>query len=147
MMSYGNTSAASIPILLSENVANGTLKLDSGQTILLSGFGGGLTWGSLIVKIQLYKLCTSIDYKKYIYLKGEIKMAVFEKVQEIIVEELGKDAEEVKVETTFDELDADSLDVFQVISEIEDEFDIQIETEEGLNTVGDLVAYVEEKTK
>ena len=63
-------------------------------------------------------------------------MAVFEKVQEIIVEELGKD-----------ELDADSLDVFQVISEIEDEFDIQIETEEGLNTVGDLVAYVEEKTK
>ena len=74
-------------------------------------------------------------------------MAVFEKVQEIIVEELGKDAEEVKVETTFDELDADSLHVFQVISEIEDEFDIQIETEEGLNTVGDLVAYVEEKTK
>ena len=74
-------------------------------------------------------------------------MAVFEKVQEIIVEELGKDAEEVKVETTFDELDADSLDVFQVISEIEDEFDIQIETEEGLNTVGDLVGYVEEKTK
>ena len=72
-------------------------------------------------------------------------MAVFEKVQEIIVEELGKDAEEVKVETTFDELDADSLDVFQVISEIEDEFDIQIETEEGLNTVGDLVAYVEDK--
>lgn len=74
-------------------------------------------------------------------------MAVFEKVQEIIVEELGKDTEEVKLETTFEELDADSLDVFQVISEIEDEFDIQIETEEGLNTVGDLVAYVEEKTK
>ena len=74
-------------------------------------------------------------------------MAVFEKVQEIIVEELGKETDEVTMETTFDNLDADSLDVFQVISEIEDEFDIQIETEEGLNTVGDLVAYVEEKTK
>lgn len=74
-------------------------------------------------------------------------MAVFEKVQEIIVEELGKEVDEIKMETTFDELDADSLDVFQVISEIEDAFDIQIETEEGLNTVGDLVAYVEEKTK
>ncbi|AEF24653.1 acyl carrier protein [Streptococcus parauberis] len=74
-------------------------------------------------------------------------MAVFEKVQEIIVEELGKEAEEVKMETTFDELDADSLDVFQVISEIEDAFDIQIETEEGIKTVGDLVAYVESKTK
>ena len=74
-------------------------------------------------------------------------MAVYEKVQEIIVEELGKDTDEVKLETTFDELDADSLDVFQVISEIEDEFDIQIESEDGLNTVGDLVAFVEEKTK
>ncbi|KPJ22846.1 acyl carrier protein [Streptococcus phocae] len=74
-------------------------------------------------------------------------MAVFEKVQEIIVEELGKDVEEVKLETTFDDLDADSLDVFQVISEIEDAFDIQIETEEGLNTVGDLVSYVEGKIK
>ncbi|MGT2908057.1 beta-ketoacyl-ACP synthase III [Streptococcus dentiloxodontae] len=51
MMEYGNTSAASIPILLSESIANGTLKLDGSQTILLSGFGGGLTWGSLIVKI------------------------------------------------------------------------------------------------
>lgn len=74
-------------------------------------------------------------------------MAVFEKVQEIIVEELGKDAEEVTLTTTFEDLDEDSLDLFQVISEIEDAFDIQIDTEEGLTTVGDLVAYVEEKTK
>ncbi|MGT2715167.1 acyl carrier protein [Streptococcus respiraculi] len=74
-------------------------------------------------------------------------MAVFEKVQAIIVEELGKEAEEVTLTTTFDDLDADSLDLFQVISEIEDEFDIQIESEEGLNTVGDLVAYVEGQTK
>ena len=74
-------------------------------------------------------------------------MAVFVKVQEIIVEELGKEPEEVKMDTTFEDLDADSLDVFQVISEIEDAFDIQIESEDGLNTVGDLVAYVEEKTK
>lgn len=74
-------------------------------------------------------------------------MAVFEKVQEIIVEELGKDAEKVTLTTTFEDLDADSLDLFQVISEIEDAFDIQIDTEEGLTTVGDLVAYVEEKTK
>ena len=51
MMSYGNTVCGKYPNLFSENVANGTLKLDSCQTILLSGFGGGLTWGSLIVKI------------------------------------------------------------------------------------------------
>ena len=45
------------------------------------------------------------------------------------------------------DLDADSLDLFQVISEIEDAFDIQIEAEDDLKTVGDLVAYVEEQTK
>ena len=72
-------------------------------------------------------------------------MAVFEKVQEIIVEELGKDAEEVQLTTTFEDLDADSLDLFQVISEIEDEFDIQIDSEEGMATVADLVAYVEKE--
>ncbi|MGT2935184.1 beta-ketoacyl-ACP synthase III [Streptococcus castoreus] len=51
MMHYGNTSAASIPILLSEAVQNQKIKLDGSQHLLLSGFGGGLTWGSLIVKI------------------------------------------------------------------------------------------------
>lgn len=51
MMHYGNTSAASIPILLSERVAAGDIKLDGSQTILLSGFGGGLTWGSLLIKL------------------------------------------------------------------------------------------------
>ena len=51
MMEYGNTSAASIPILLSEYVDKGYIKLDGSQTVLFSAFGGGLTWGSLIVKI------------------------------------------------------------------------------------------------
>ena len=51
MMEYGNTSAASIPILLSECVDQGLIKLDGSQIILLSGFGGGLTWGTLLVTI------------------------------------------------------------------------------------------------
>lgn len=51
MMKYGNTSAASIPILLAECIENGTIELNGSHTVLLSGFGGGLTWGSLIVKI------------------------------------------------------------------------------------------------
>lgn len=51
MMEYGNTSAASIPILLSECVENGNWKLDGSRTVLMSGFGGGLTWGTLIVKL------------------------------------------------------------------------------------------------
>lgn len=51
MMAYGNTSAASIPILLSECVDRGDIKLDGSQTILLSGFGGGLTWGSILINL------------------------------------------------------------------------------------------------
>lgn len=71
-------------------------------------------------------------------------MTTFEKIQDIIVDQLDKDEEEVKMETNFrEELDADSLDLFQVINDIEDEFDIKIESEEGLNTVGDIVTYVE----
>ena len=96
-----------------------------------------------------YNLVKHVEthFKKFLLFLRRPIMAVFEKVQEIIVEELGKEPSEVTLESTFDDLDADSLDLFQVISEIEDAFDIQIETEEGLNTVGDLVAYVEEKTK
>ena len=57
-------------------------------------------------------------------------MAVFEKVQEIIVEELGKEPSEVTLESTFEDLEADSLDLFQVISEIEDAFDIRVAAKE-----------------
>lgn len=71
-------------------------------------------------------------------------MTSFNKIQEIIVDQLDKEEEDVKLETNFrEELDADSLDLFQVINDIEDEFDIKIESEEGLNTVGDLVSYVD----
>lgn len=51
MDKYGNTSAASLPILLSECVADGRIKLDGSQTVLMAGFGGGLTWGALLLKI------------------------------------------------------------------------------------------------
>ena len=48
---------------------------------------------------------------------GDLIMSVFEKVQEIIVEELGKEASEITLETSFESLDADSLDIFQIINE------------------------------
>ena len=70
-------------------------------------------------------------------------MAVLEKVQDIIVDELGKEKEEVTLETSFEELDADSLDLFQIINDIEDEFDVEVDTEADMKTVADLVKYVE----
>ena len=45
---YGNTSSASIPIALSEMVADGLI--GAGDKIILSGFGGGLTWGSVLIQ-------------------------------------------------------------------------------------------------
>ena len=47
----GNTSAASVPILLDELVQNQSITIGSGQKLLLSGFGGGLSWGSIIITI------------------------------------------------------------------------------------------------
>lgn len=45
---YGNTSAASVPILLAEASANGTIK--PGNLLLLSAFGGGITWGAILLR-------------------------------------------------------------------------------------------------
>lgn len=70
----------------------------------------------------------------------------FEKIQAIIVDQVGKEEEEVQLTTRLkDELDADSLDLFQIINDIEDEFDVKIDTEEGLETVQDLVNYVDKQ--
>ncbi|WP_240328858.1 MULTISPECIES: acyl carrier protein [unclassified Granulicatella] len=70
----------------------------------------------------------------------------FEKIQDIIVEQLDKEKDEVTLETNFkSDLDADSLDLFQVINDIEDTFDVKIDTDENIETVSDLVAYVEEQ--
>lgn len=51
MEQNGNTSAASIPLLLDESVENGILKLGSKQKIVLTGYGGGLTWGSILLSL------------------------------------------------------------------------------------------------
>ena len=67
----------------------------------------------------------------------------FEKLAKIIAEVLNVDANEITLDTTFvDELGADSLDVFQIIMGIEEEFDIEIPNEEAekIVSVGDAVA-------
>ena len=69
----------------------------------------------------------------------------FEKLRDIIVEVLKVDENEVTMESTFiDDLGADSLDVFQIIMGIEEEFDIEIPNEEAekIVTVGDAVEQI-----
>lgn len=66
----------------------------------------------------------------------------FEKIQNIIAEVLNIDKDKITMDTTFiDDLGADSLDVFQIIMGIEEEFDLEIPTEkaESIVTVGDAV--------
>ena len=71
---------------------------------------------------------------------------MFEKMKELIAEQLNCPAEEIKMESSFKEdLGADSLDVVDLLMSIEDEFEIEIpDTEiENMKTVGDLVKYIE----
>lgn len=66
----------------------------------------------------------------------------FEKLQDIIADVLNVQKEEIKPETTFvDDLGADSLDIFQIIMGIEEEFDIEIDNDEAekIVTVQDAV--------
>lgn len=73
---------------------------------------------------------------------------IFEKIKEIVVEQLGVDESVITLETSFQEdLEADSLDLFQIIMELEEEFDIQIEDAEEIKTVEDAVKFIEAHTK
>ncbi len=73
---------------------------------------------------------------------------VFERVKEIIVEQLDVDESQITMEASFrDDLEADSLDVVELVMELEDEFDLEIADEEAenINTVADAVNYIEDK--
>lgn len=70
-------------------------------------------------------------------------------VREMIVDRFGVQEEKVNEEMTFEDLGADSLDVVELVMELEDHFNIQFDDEkiEELNTIGDSVKYIEELTK
>jgi len=71
----------------------------------------------------------------------------FEKIKDIVADQLGVEKNEIMMETSFEELNADSLDVVELIMALEEEFDIEISDEdaEKLTTVGAAVEYVKSK--
>ena len=72
---------------------------------------------------------------------------IFEKIREIIVDQLGVDEDKITLETRFiEDLEADSLDLFQVIMEIEDAFNVKVEDVENIKTVSDAVNFIEKAT-
>lgn len=73
-------------------------------------------------------------------------MAIFDDVKAVVVEQLNVNEGEVKPESKFiDDLGADSLDVVELVMALEEKFEIEIPDEEAekIQTVGDVVAYIE----
>lgn len=71
---------------------------------------------------------------------------MFEKLREMISDKLNVDIDDITMETSFvDDLEADSIALFELVMAVEDEFDIEIDDEsiEGISTVGDIVKYLE----
>lgn len=80
--------------------------------------------------------------------KGDVIME-FEKLKKIIAEVCDVDEDKITMDSTFkDDLDADSLDVFQIVTAIEDEFELEISDEdaEKIVTVGDAVEQIQNAT-
>ncbi|ANE47509.1 acyl carrier protein [Paenibacillus swuensis] len=74
---------------------------------------------------------------------------VLERVKRIVIDRLGVDEAEVTTEASFkDDLGADSLDVVELVMELEDEFDMEISDEdaEKITTVGEVVKYIQSHT-
>ncbi len=75
-------------------------------------------------------------------------MAIEERIRQLIVDQLGVSAEEIRPEVSFlDDLGADSLDIVELVMAMEEEFDVEIPDDdaEKIQTIGDAFAYIKEK--
>jgi len=74
---------------------------------------------------------------------------IFEKIKSIVADQLGISEDEITMDTSFEDLNADSLDIVELIMSLEEEFGIEIPDEdaEKLTTVKAAVEYIKEKTK
>ena len=72
-------------------------------------------------------------------------VSIDKEVFKIVSEQLGVEENDITMDTSFEELGVDSLDLFQIIIEIEEEFGVQIEDAEAIKTVGEAVKFVENR--
>ena len=73
---------------------------------------------------------------------------MLEKIKEIVADSLGADVESITAETSFKEdLGADSLDLFEMVMALEEEFDVEIPTEdlENIKTIGEVESYLQNR--
>ena len=76
----------------------------------------------------------------------EVQMEL-EKIRAMIADKMDIDPSTITEESTFEELKLDSLDLVEIVMDVEDEFDICIETSDGLNTIGELIALIRSQEK
>jgi acyl carrier protein len=71
------------------------------------------------------------------------------KVKKIVAEQLEVAADKLSLDTTFEDIDADSLDIVELVMALEEEFDLEISDQEieNIKTVGDVIKYIESKVK
>lgn len=74
------------------------------------------------------------------------KEEIFDTVRTITVDELDVDEDRVTMNARIkDDLDADSLDVFEIMNELEDKFEIELDADEGIETISDVVDFVKKQ--
>lgn len=74
------------------------------------------------------------------------KEEIFNTVKTITVDELDVDENRVTMVARIkDDLDADSLDVFEIMNELEDKFEIELDADEGIETISDVVDFVKKQ--
>ena len=76
------------------------------------------------------------------------KEEIFDKLKELVVDQLGVEEDEVTMEASMqDDLGADSLDLVDLVMSVEEEFGVKVADEdlENINTVGDIVNYIEDR--
>ncbi|CAB1255034.1 acyl carrier protein [Clostridium sp. HV4-5-A1G] len=72
---------------------------------------------------------------------------IIQRIEKIIADQLELGEENIDVKTSFEDLGIDSLELFQIIIEVEEEFQVEIEDVEDIKTIGDLVEIVKDKIR
>ncbi|WP_413628193.1 acyl carrier protein [Fructilactobacillus vespulae] len=73
---------------------------------------------------------------------------ILDKIKEIVADQTDVNVDDIKLDTNLkDGLDLDSLDIFEIVDALEDEYDIEIDGDDGIETVQQLVDYVQNKIK
>ena len=74
------------------------------------------------------------------------KEQIFDEIKEIVVDQTDLDASKITMDANFKEnLELDSLDVFEIMNELEDKFEIELDADEGIETISDVVDFVKKQ--